>query len=100
MRRRLKEKKTIMIPVTIDGKTILTDNKPGGAFHYVTWYRPTEYAIDDFKCNNVAGSSTGIKKFVLTERRNSLLMILGSWRISIFPHTRYLVLLLNLTVKW
>ena len=45
--------KTIMIPVTIDGKTILTDNKPGGAFHYVTWYRPTEYAIDDFKCNNV-----------------------------------------------
>ena len=45
--------KTIMIPVTIDGKTILTDNKPGGAFHYVTWYRPTEYAIDDFICNNV-----------------------------------------------
>lgn len=45
--------KTIMIPVTLDGKTVLTDNKPGGNFHYVTWFVPSELAIDKFKGKNI-----------------------------------------------
>lgn len=54
--------KTLMIPVTIDGKTILTDSKPGGTFHYVTWFKPTELSIDEFKCKDIATGEFPLQK--------------------------------------
>lgn len=47
-------KKTIRIPIIIGTTIDLNDNLPGGVYSYTTYFKPTEDAIDEFICKDIA----------------------------------------------